>query len=114
MSSEDTHTLRTRLAAVEAERDALKLKLRDQAMDQLGSDAGWELENDKLRADLSAALARAVRAEKAIQDYLDGNYDNPRARRPGKCRHEIWYWETCENCIDEHFTAALSPVAEEA
>jgi hypothetical protein len=46
----------------------------------------------------------------SVQAYLDGNYRGPRSYRPHECPHGTWYWETCENCIDDHFRAALSRV----
>ena len=60
-----------------------------------------------------AAQAEIARLRKGIQDYLDGNYISPRAGRDispkQKCPHGMFYWEACENCIDEHFAAVLSP-----
>lgn len=50
---------------------------------------------------------RAVILEKAIVDYLDGNYPHPRQYRPGKCPHGIFYWDDCGACIDKHFQRAL-------
>jgi hypothetical protein len=44
---------------------------------------------------------------KAIEDYLNGDYECPRRHRPGKCKHGIFYWEACEQCVDDHFQAAL-------
>jgi hypothetical protein len=57
---------------------------------------------------LQAAEARVARYREAIQNYLDGNYDHPRAHRPDGCRHGRPYYEECETCIDEHFLAALN------
>ena len=45
---------------------------------------------------------------KAIEDYLAGDYDNPRRHRPGDCRHGRPYYEECEACNTEHFTRALA------
>ena len=60
-------------------------------------------------------VKRAAEVEwlrKGIQDYLDGNYANPRQGRTispqHKCFHGAFYWESCENCIDEHFTRILA------
>jgi hypothetical protein len=51
------------------------------------------------------------RLRKGIQDYLDGNYVSPRSFRSQgaqtKCPHGMYYWDTCENCIDEHFLKVL-------
>lgn len=44
----------------------------------------------------------------AIKDYLEGDYENPRRHPRSKCEHGESPWETCEGCIDEHFTAALA------
>ncbi len=79
------------------------------------SPACWE-ETKLARRDkqLAAAESRAASAEaeverlrKAIQDFLDGNYQHPRSYRPGKCPHDIWYFDECGSCNDEHFTNAL-------
>ena len=64
-----TATILARLTAAESAREALKDEIRDQAMKQLVSDAGWELDWDKVRAERDAALARAERAEKALQPF---------------------------------------------
>src|SRR6185437_14321809 len=49
---------------------------------------------------------------KAMNDYLAGDYANPRDARPGKCEHGIFYFEPCENCIDAHFQLTLARIAE--
>ena len=53
------------------------------------------------------------RLRKGIRDYLDGNYESPRAGRvhgpQTKCRHGMFYWDACENCIDDHFARLLTP-----
>jgi hypothetical protein len=52
------------------------------------------------------------RLRKGIQDYLGGNYENPRKCRgigSGKCSHGFYWYEACEECVDAHFTAILSP-----
>jgi len=51
-------------------------------------------------------------ARKAMTDYLAGDYVSPRNFRPDKCEHGIFYFETCENCIDQHFVRALARIAE--
>lgn len=57
---------------------------------------------------------KAARLRKGIQDYLDGNYPNPRdarARGPQeKCPHGQFYWESCENCIEAHFMKLLAEI----
>lgn len=62
----------------------------------------------------TAALVREVlRLRKGIQDYLDGDYENPRQHRcmsdKGKCKHGIYWWEECGSCGDEHFSNLLQP-----
>jgi DNA repair exonuclease SbcCD ATPase subunit len=64
--------------------------------------------NQECNDALQAAEARVARYREAIQNYLDGNYDHPRAHRPDGCRHGRPYYEECETCIDEHFLAALN------
>lgn len=70
----------------------------------------------RLRAEVAAlreAQTRAAgeieRLQFGIQAYLDGDYPNPRAHRPGKCQHGIYYYEPCENCDAAWFTALLAP-----
>lgn len=95
------------LAAAEAARDeaikerdelqeiatgALEL-VRKHALEQLASDAGWELENDKLRAARDAACARAERVEKALRivdqdarDHIRSDEIAPALLRPHALR----------------------------
>lgn len=44
----------------------------------------------------------------AVQNYLHGDYLNPRSNRPHECKHGTPYYEECEGCNDEHFSAALT------
>ena len=63
------------------------------------------------RADMLALIDIAIDAERlrvGIQAYLDGDYPNPRQHRPESCGHGIPYYESCEQCIDAHFTAILA------
>jgi hypothetical protein len=57
------------------------------------------------------ALYEVVRLRKGIQDYLDGNYENPRKHRAedprSTCQHGRHYWEDCGECIDAHFQSLL-------
>ena len=61
--------------------------------------------------------SEVARLRKGIQDYLDGNYTNPRSFRAQgaqtKCPHDHYYWEACDECIDEHFNKLLSPADRE-
>lgn len=50
------------------------------------------------------------RLRKGIRDYLDGNYDHPRAHRhePAKgCKHGRFYYEDCCECDADYFSALL-------
>lgn len=58
----------------------LRAEIRDQTMKQFASDAGWELDWNKVRAEKDAALARAERAEVALEPLWQ------RARAPGADR----------------------------
>ena len=49
-------------------------------------------------------------AIKAIDDYMNGNFDYPRKYRPGQCKHKAWYFENCEGCVDEHFLQAQTDI----
>lgn len=53
-------------------------------------------------------LDEIIRLRKGIKDYLDRNYVSPRESRPGKCVHGIYFYASCGNCIDEHFTKLLA------
>ncbi|WP_407529252.1 hypothetical protein [Methylobacterium oryzisoli] len=55
------------------------------------------------------ARAEVERLREGVQAYLDGNYDHPRRHRPTECKHGIYYTDACENCVDEHFAALLTP-----
>lgn len=55
--------------------------------------------------------------ERAIRQYLDGDYARPvgeRWRKDGqpskndRCIHGVWMYDACEACIDAHFEAALA------
>lgn len=50
------------------------------------------------------------RLRKGIQDYLDGNYENPRQHRPDldACKHGMPWYSECITCDCEHFIALLS------
>jgi hypothetical protein len=43
----------------------------------------------------------------AVQNVLDGNFPNPRQCQPDKCVHGVWYWHSCENCVDEYLAKAM-------
>jgi len=57
-----------------------------------------------LRADIEGL-------RKSIQDYLDGDYPNPRKHRydesDDKCPHCRYWYEDCGACIEEHFILEL-------
>jgi hypothetical protein len=63
------------------------------------------------RIQLDAAITEVARLRKGIQDYLHGNYIGPRSYRhmgaQTKCPHGMFYWDSCEGCIDDHFAALL-------
>jgi hypothetical protein len=58
---------------------------------------------------LAERSAEMERLRTGIQDYLDGNYgrDQHFKTKHDKCPHNLFGWETCENCIDAYFTALL-------
>ena len=47
-----------------------------------------------------------------IEDFLDGNYDNPRRVRPGQCGHGVWYNKECAECDAKHFSRVLMRAGE--
>lgn len=72
--------------------------LRDKDIDCL---MGVEDENKRLTAENG-------RLRKGIQDMLDGNYPHPRSYRPGKCAHDVWYFDECPSCDEAHLQAILN------
>jgi hypothetical protein len=52
---------------------------------------------------------RVTQLEKGINDYLEGNYEHPRANRPQDCKHHVRYWEECGQCDTDHFTEVMKP-----
>lgn len=58
---------------------------------------------------LCSAADEIDRLRKGIQDYLDGDYgrDKHFETKHDICPHGHFSWESCEPCIDEHFTAVL-------
>lgn len=63
--------------------------------------------NALLHAFLTTSEAKVERLRKGIQDYLDGNYENPRKHRPEPCKHNSLWYHGCEFCIDEHLQGVL-------
>jgi hypothetical protein len=57
-------------------------------------------ETDSLRNEVA-------RLRKGIQDFLDGNYENPRLHRPSKCGHGRLWFEGCDECDAAHFEKLL-------
>ena len=54
------------------------------------------------RGDRIAELQTEVeRLEKVIQGYLDGEID------PDNCKHGLYWYEGCTQCVDDYFAAAL-------
>ncbi|MCK1445388.1 hypothetical protein IVB43_23675 [Bradyrhizobium sp. 48] len=55
------------------------------------------------------AAAEIRRLRQGIQDYLDGDYGRDYFHTArDKCPHGLFRWESCENCIDAHFTKLLA------
>lgn len=59
-------------------------------------------------ARLAAKEAECERLRKAIEDFLSGDYPNPRDHRPNECEHGTLYYEECAKCDEAHFLHALS------
>ena len=70
------------------------------------SAAAHEAEKAIRRAERAEAEVARLRA--AIKAVIDGDYPNPRDHRPGNCKHGVFYWEDCHQCIDEWLTKALA------
>lgn len=58
---------------------------------------------------MDEAADEIARLRRGIQDMLDGNYPHPRAHRPGRCPHGVWFYEECPACTDEALQAILTP-----
>jgi len=46
-----------------------------------------------------------------IQDFLEGNYENPRTFRHsnnGQCQHRKYWYEACDECDIAHFEKVLT------
>jgi hypothetical protein len=56
---------------------------------------------------VNADLLELARLRKGIQNYLDGNYLNPRQNRPEPCKHDHLWYQGCDECDDEYFTSLL-------
>jgi len=59
-----------------------------------------------LESELEKADAEIERLRAGIKTYLDGNYST--TKKNDKCKHGIYGFETCENCIDEYFMQLIS------
>ncbi len=70
-----------------------------------------QLETLQTVGDMREAADEIERLRKGIQDYLDGNYVNPRSFRGdgGKCAHGIWWYSECVTCDGDHFATLLTP-----
>jgi hypothetical protein len=77
-------------------------------MKMTGADIDWQYAHGVASTELSKAQAEVARLRKGIQDFLDGNYKGSRSYRPGKCPHEVWYFNECEACNDEYFHSLLA------
>jgi len=76
-----------------------------------------------MAAQVATLEAENKRLREAITNYLDGGYDRPLGKmwradgKPSKhdlCVHGSSMYQSCENCIDSHFEAALTPPKEKA
>lgn len=66
--------------------------------------------NETLQASERVLIEHGERLRKGVRDYLDGNYDHPRAHRhePTKgCKHGRFYYEDCCECDADYFSALL-------
>lgn len=98
-----TAAILARLNAAEAERDEVARE-RDEAR---AANVAIAQQLIRFKGYRDAALARAERMEKAIRDFLTGDYPHPRSHRPGRCEHGVSYWEECARCDIAHFEAVL-------
>ena len=66
-----------------------------------------------LREAINSAYERGI---EEMQRIIDGDYEKVRAtpyRNDGKpskndkCPHDLYFWEGCENCIDDALVAAI-------
>ena len=57
--------------------------------------------------------AKVEELTKAITDFREGNYADPRSYRPNDCPHGTHYWQECANCDEEYWRAALKEKSDE-
>ena len=67
----------------------------------------YDVDYPKLERKYSEALNRVAYLEKAIKDFVGGDYPNPRSMRPNDCPHGIRYWQECTSCDDEYWTSVM-------
>ena len=51
--------------------------------------------------------AKVEKLTKAITDFREGNYPDPRSYRPNNCPHGTHYWQECANCDEEYWQSVL-------
>jgi hypothetical protein len=68
-----------------------------------------ELSPDAMAMNFEWVKTEIIRLRQGIQDMLNGNYPHPRAYRPGKCPHDVWYFDECPSCDEAHLQAVLAP-----
>ena len=54
-----------------------------------------------------ALQAEVEELTKAITDFREGNYPDPRSYRPNNCPHGTHYWQECANCDEEYWQSVL-------
>ena len=60
----------------------------------------------RTRNKIAAQAEVIAKLTKTIQDAIRGNYS--RTPKNSKCKHEVFGFEICEQCIDEHLEAGLA------
>ena len=80
------------------------------------SKAMMQLQIDQLHEICAQRQTEIERLKSVIMEYLEGNYERPLGdvyRDDGapskfdKCTHNMWMYEECPNCADNHFESAL-------
>ena len=67
----------------------------------------------RLRAQIAAKdaqIAALLKVKEAAQRVIDENY-GPRIKRPGKCQHQVWYYDICGVCLDAELGTPLDAYA---
>ena len=95
----------------------LEQKVDDTATNYLKVVAGRDKRIEQLKATLAESVSlvadqhtKIEQYDKAIDDFLEGNYPHPRSYRPDQCPHKRYYYEDCGDCDEEYWSKTLNRI----